>query len=160
MNPIACFKSFPWLVLVVLMTAMGCATKSTVESRKAERPMAFASLPPDHQELVAEGQVVVGMSEDAVYIAWGKPAQVLHSADATGARNTWLYYGTTSDTYTYWDYYHVPRPRGGSYLGRTMRRDLAVRGYISAELVFKDGLLESFRTLPKPPQRHYDSPWF
>ena len=160
MNRSVCIRSLTWLAAAVAMTVMGCATKSTVESRQAERAMAFASLPTDQQQLVAEGQVAVGMPEDAVYIAWGKPAQVLHSADATGARTIWLYHGTTSDIYTYWDYYHVPHPRRGAYLGRTMRRDLAVRGYVSAELVFKDGLLESYRTLPKPPQRHYDSPWF
>jgi hypothetical protein len=43
---------------------------------------------------------------------------------------------------------------------RGLRRDLSVRDYISAELVFKDGLLESYRTLPKPPERRFDSPWF
>lgn len=147
-----------WLVLMVL--AAGCATKSTVETRIAERSIAFASLPVEHQELASDGQVAIGMSEDAVYIAWGRPAQVLQSGDSSGMRTTWLYHGTTSDTFTYWDYYHVPHPRGGSYLARTMRRDLLVRDYISAELVFKDGLLESYRTLPKPTERRFDSPWF
>ncbi|MFM1942543.1 MAG: hypothetical protein RI897_1525 [Verrucomicrobiota bacterium] len=148
------------LLVVALLGVSGCATRSTVETRKSERHAAYAELPPDQQALVDEGQIAVGMSEDAAYIAWGKPAEVLHSGDANGTRTTWLYHGTSSDSYTYWDYYYVPRPNGGSYLARNLRRDFDVRSYVSAELVFKEGKLESFRTLGKPSERNYSAPGF
>lgn len=153
-----------WASLVAailgLGIAVGCATKSTVESRKTERAASYATLPPDHRNLVDQGQIAVGMSEDATYIAWGQPAQVLEEGDASGTRTIWLYHGTTSDSYTYWDYYHVPHPNGGSYLARTLRRDYDIRDYVSAELVFREGKLESFRTLPRPSERRFSSPGY
>jgi hypothetical protein len=43
----------------------------------------------------------------------------------------------------------VPGPNG-AYFTRRLDRDFSVREYVSAELVFRDGLLQSWRTLPKP----------
>lgn len=42
------------------------------------------------------------MSEDAVYIAWGKPAQILHQEDQRGASTTWLYEGAWMEETRYW----------------------------------------------------------
>jgi hypothetical protein len=145
--------------MALWLGVVGCATKSTVETRKAERLAVYAELPEDQRELVDEGQIAVGMSEDAVYIAWGKPAQVLYSGDASGTRTTWLYHDTKTDSYVAYDYYYVPRPRGGTYLARTLRHDYDVREYVSAELVFAEGRLESFRTLPRPSENRYGGPW-
>jgi deoxyinosine 3'endonuclease (endonuclease V) len=140
-----------WLGLIVLVCAVGCATKSTVQTRKQERAAAYADLPVEQRQLVDQGQIQVGMNEDAVYIAWGKPAEVLRAGDAAGETVTWLYHGTTSDEYVFWRYHEVPRPGGGRYLTRHLDRDINVRDYVSAELVFREGLLASWRMLPKPP---------
>jgi hypothetical protein len=151
-------RGWAGLFLAGLLGA-GCASPSTVTTRKQERAAAYAALSAEHQALVDAGRVAVGMGEDAVYMAWGKPAQVLQSGDATGLRTTWLYHGNTTDTYQYWHYYPMPRPGGGYAMARTLQRDIDVREYVSAELVFKDGVLQSFRTLPRPPERSYLAPW-
>jgi hypothetical protein len=139
------------MAVLLACGGMGCAAKSTIETRKTERAAAFAGLPVEQQRLVDQGLIQVGMSEDAVYMAWGKPEQALRSGDATGETVTWLYHGTTTDEYVYWRYYEVPRPGGRGYLTRHMDREIDVREYVSAELVFRNGKLESWRMLPRPP---------
>lgn len=144
-----------WLVVL----AVGCATtKSTIESRKAERAEDYAKLSAEHRSLVDQGQIKAGLSEAAVFIAWGKPAQVLHAGDATGETTTWLYHGQTSDDYLFWRFHPVLRPDGTSYLTRTLDRTVDVRSYVSAELTFRAGQLVSWRMLPKPPSGTYFDP--
>jgi hypothetical protein len=147
-------------VLCVLTTAVllssGCASPSATDPReiarrRAERAAAYAVLAPDHQALVDAGQIRVGMSEDAVFIAWGKSAQVLRSGDSSGEVTTWLYEGTTTDSYLSWNYREITRKDGTTYLDRFMDRDINIRTYISAELTFRGGILASWKMLPKPP---------
>jgi hypothetical protein len=139
----------------MLFLAAGCSTPSTVESRRQEKLPAYTALPEDQKARVDKGEVVVGMDEDAVYIALGKPAQVLKSADANGAIVTWLYEGLTTEDYIGWRYATV-LGRKGAYTGTPyLTRDTEYSSYISAELVFRGGKLESFRELPKPPNKTY-----
>jgi len=142
----------------LLLVLSGCATtQPTVESRRAERAAAYGVLPPEHRKLVDEGQIKVGMNEDAVYIAWGQPAQVLQSEDASGQITTWLYQGTTTDEFVGWRFVEIPGPNG-SYLTRRVDRDFSVREYVSAELAFRDGKLLNWRTLAKPGGNTYYTP--
>ena len=140
-------------LVVFLVVADGCSTPSTVASRRQERAAAYAALPAEMRTIVDQGQLKVGMSEDAVYIAWGKPAQKLQSGDASGEQVLWLYQGTTSDTYLNWRYQTMLRPDGSTFLDRTMDRNLDVREYVSADLTFQNGVLKSWRTLPRPASR-------
>lgn len=147
---------FRILFLVLALVLAGCATQANTDPRriarrKAERAAAFAALPPDQQGLVEQGQIRVGMNTDAVYIAWGQPAQVLQSGDASGETTTWLYEGTTTDDYLSWNYREVVRKDGTAYLDRFLDRDINLRTYISAELTFRGGALASWKMLPKPP---------
>jgi hypothetical protein len=146
------------MTMTILVLTVACATKSTVQTRKQERAAAYAAMPAEHQRLIDQGQIQVGMTEDAVYIAWGRPAEVLRAGDATGETVTWLYHGTTSDEFVYWRYHEVPRPGGGRYLTRHLDRDVTVREYVSAELVFREGRLEYWRMLPKPPRATHFGP--
>lgn len=142
------------LLLPALVFLAGCATKSTVATRRAERAAAYGALAADERGLVDQGQIRTGLGEDAVYISWGKPAQVLRSGDATGERTTWLYESTTTDTYHHWSYHESPRRDGTSYIDRSLDTDYNFRDYVSAELVFRGGKLESWRMLPKPPEQN------
>jgi hypothetical protein len=144
-----------WRVGLILL--VGCATKPTVESRRQERPAAYAALTTEQQQLVDKGEIKVGMNEDAVYIAWGKPAQVLQSEDKSGHVTTWVYQGTTTDEYVGWRYMELAGPRGPIFT-RRLDSDFNVRDYVSAELVFRDGKLQSWRTLPKPAGNTYFAP--
>src|SRR5882757_4212304 len=50
----------------------GC---STTESRISEHPDIYQSLSPRDQALVSHGQIRPGMSQNAVWLAWGSPEQ-------------------------------------------------------------------------------------
>lgn len=149
---------FASALLAMLFATAGCATKPTVETRRQERSAAYEALSPEQKKLVDEGQIKVGMNEDTVYIAWGKPAQVLQSEDTNGHVTTWLYQGTTTDEYVGWRYVELAGPNGPRF-ARRLDRDFNSRDYVSAELVFRDGQLQSWRTLAKPPgNTYYRSP--
>lgn len=131
-------RSFLFLILGFLLT--GCATSSTIAARKQERAASYAALPSESQALVDRGQIRRGMSEDAVYIAWGKPSQILQQEDQRGAITTWLYHGSFLEETRYWP-----------HRARVPYNDYDIRSYISAEVVFQNGEVSNWRTLPKPP---------
>ena len=126
--------------LLVALTLTACATRSTIQSRKQERATGYAALSPEIQKLVDDGQIRRGMSEDAVYIAWGRPAQVLQQEDARGPRAIWLYEGGWMEETRYWS---------GRRYGH-LERDYQPRTYVRAEIVFVNGAVESWRSLPQP----------
>jgi len=90
----------------------GC---STTETRISDHPEIFQTLSPRDQELVRAGKIREGMSENAVWIAWGAPDQ-----KATGVAR-----GKPVETWIYNDYYYAnspyPYPYGpfgyGGYFG-------------------------------------------
>lgn len=148
-----------WLAWVGLTGAVlllaSCASSAPtdpkqVARRRTEKAAAYGQLTPEQQAVVDQGQIRVGLPEDAVYIAWGRPAQVLRSGDASGESVTWLYEGTTTDDYLSWNYREVIRKDGTTYLDRFLDRDINIRTYVSAELTFREGKLAAWRMLPKP----------
>jgi hypothetical protein len=134
-------------VLMLAALAVGCA--STVEKRKKENYGAYSSLTPDFQTAVDQGQVKIGMSPDAVYLAWGKPSQVLTNESAQGTFVTWLYQGSRLKSYRYWTQH--------TYLYSDYTWDQAYLAtsyypveYVRAEVVFENNLVKEWRTLPAP----------
>ena len=127
-----------FIVLLAALLLTGCAT-STVQSRKQERAGAFAALSPEFQAPVADGQIRRGMTEDAVYIAWGKPMQILHEENSQGRATTWLYEGGWMEETRYW-----------TYRARTPITDYQPRAYVGAEILFVKGVVVWGRTLPQP----------
>jgi hypothetical protein len=126
------------LLLLAGLLLSGCAT-SNIESRKRERAASYAALSPEFQGLVADGQIRRGMTEDAVYIAWGKPAQVLQEENETGLATIWIYLGGWMEETRYW----YPNRRFPEH-------DYQPRTYVRAEIIFVNGLVSSWRTLPQP----------
>jgi len=125
-----------FLLACLLLT--GCAT-SSVESRRRERAAGFAALSPEFQTLVNDGQIRRGMTQDAVYIAWGKPAQILQREDQQGVVTIWLYHGGWMEETRYWPHY-----------SRVPLNDYQPRTYVSAEITFVNGVVQAWRTLPQP----------
>jgi hypothetical protein len=123
--------------LCCCLVVAGCATSSTLESRKQERAAVYTALPPPQKALVDQGKIQTGMSSDAVYLAWGPPSQVLEQETAQGHITVWLYHGQAVEEYRYW-------------IGRHLETDYYPRNYISAEVIFQNGAVTSWRTLPKP----------
>lgn len=129
-----------FVLLLVAVVMVGCAT-SSIESRRQERMTSYASLSPEVKSAVDAGQIRRGMTSDAVYIAWGKPSQILQQEDERGPVTTWLYHGSYLEETRYWPY----RARVPNY-------DYNIRGYVSAEVIFQNGVVTNWRTLPKPPE--------
>ena len=127
-----------FLLLLASLLLTGCAT-STIESRKRERTSGFAALSPEFKSLVSDGQIRRGMSEDAVYIAWGKPAQILQREDQSGLETIWVYLGGWMEETRYWYPYR-----------RVPETDYQPRTYVRAEIVFVNGAVSSWQTLPQP----------
>jgi hypothetical protein len=74
----------------------GC---STLETRIQERPEAFRRLSPSDQALVQQGKIREGMSQDAVYIAWGPPSHRVPGRNRGQLVETWVYDATAAGDY-------------------------------------------------------------
>jgi len=137
------------LLLLGVSIVTGCATSIT--SRKEERLSSYNALPAEQRLAVDTGQIKVGMSEDAVYIALGKPSQVVRGESSAGPINTWLYLGTYFDEYRGWGYYgNYHSYRGRSYTAPYMTYDYVPRNYVRTEVRFEQGVVKEWRTLPGP----------
>ena len=140
----------PSLFLAISLLFAGCVTRSTIESRRTERLSAYNSLAPEEKQLVDQGQVKMGMTSDAVYIAWGPPSETLESEDPQQGRiSTWRYYGSWMQESRYWAYRESGRGPD-LYLERYLVTDYHPRDYVRAEIHFQNGRVLSWRTLPRP----------
>ena len=136
------------LSIFLLLLLCGCAS-STVESRRKERLSGYLSLSAEQKQLVDQGQIKVGMNQDAVYIAWGPPSEILESESGEGRATTWVYHGQWMEESRFWTYREVPQ--GGTvFLERHLESDYFPRQYIRAEISFSNGLVTRWRTLPRP----------
>lgn len=82
-------KSCSLVVLVVFGLILGgCASPDT---RIQKAPEIFAQLTPEHQELVRQGKVAVGFSQDAVRLALGDSDRQWTRTDSVGTREVWSY---------------------------------------------------------------------
>ena len=140
-------------VLLAALAAVfvaGCA--STVESRKKERVSAYSQLDSEAQTLVDQGRIKIGMPMDAVYIAWGKPSQVVQSESPDGHTVTWIYHGTYYQEYPYWSYgphFHHHGYYPYFYSSPVMDYGYIPRDYVRGQVTFQDGLVTQWRTLPR-----------
>ena len=86
------------LLCAAALLVGGCAS-SSIEKRREERIQTYSSLAPEDKAMVDLGQIKVGMTMDAVYIAWGKPSQILLGETSDGQQTTWIYHGTHVEPY-------------------------------------------------------------
>jgi hypothetical protein len=139
-----------FIALVVAAVLAGCAS-STIESRRKDRPAAYSALSAEQRALVDQGQVRVGMSQDAVYIAWGEPKQKTQAEGAEGLTEMWIYHDSTLDNHRYWAFRERTDSKTGRvYLDRTLENDFQIREYVSAEITFANGVVKNWRTRPMP----------
>ena len=137
--------------MIATLLFAGCATPTTIESRRAERLSVYSSLAPEEKQLVDQGQIKMGIPADAVYIAWGPPSEVLESETPQhGHITTWRYYGSWMQESRYWAYRETSRGGHDLYLERYLVSDYQPRDYVRAEIDFRDGRVLSWRTLPRP----------
>ena len=143
-------RIFMPLILLATAVVTGC---STVGSRKAERADAYNALSAQQRALVDEGIIDAGMNTNAVYIAWGKPYEIMRVDFPSGERTVWVYTGATSEPVSSWQYRPSSNPyspRSGTY-DRTTNTVLRRRtnGWVS----FENGKVVSFDSYaPSPAQ--------
>jgi hypothetical protein len=76
---------------------------STPQTRISEHPDLYQSLSHRDQALVSQGQIRIGMSRTAVWLAWGTADQKIMGNMGGGPTETWIYTYYTS--YPYYPYY-------------------------------------------------------
>ncbi len=142
---------WPSLILLAVLVSTGCRS-STIETRRVERSAAYEALSAEWKELVDNGQIKVGMSQDAVFIAWGPPSQVLQRETTAGLTTTWLYHSTYMEETRYWAFREVYRGNQ-PFLERYLERTYDPRDYVRAEITFRQGVVSEWSTLPRPTGR-------
>lgn len=112
-------RPFSWaLVACVAVGAFLVSGCSTINSRIEDNRAAFEQLSPSDRALVSEGRIRGGMSEQAVYIAWGSPQQRAAGAIHNTPTETWVYTITTTlPGYGYGGLYGPGFLGGGFYGG-------------------------------------------
>ena len=65
-----------------------------------KREDAIAQHPKEHQELIRKRRVCIGMSKDAVILAWGRPQSINRTVGAWGTHEQWVY---GSGSYLYFE---------------------------------------------------------
>jgi hypothetical protein len=67
------------------------ASCSTPQTRISEHPDLYQTLSHRDQALVSQGQIRIGMSRTAVWLAWGSPDRKIVGNMGRGPRETWIY---------------------------------------------------------------------
>ena len=81
-----------WALLACIATgALALSGCSTISSRIDANRAAFDQLPPEQRALVSQGNIQAGMSQEAVYIAWGQPQGKAVGMVRGVPTETWIY---------------------------------------------------------------------
>lgn len=85
-------RSFGRASTLALATgALILASCSTPQTRISDHPDLYQSLSHRDQALVSQGQIRIGMSRTAVWLAWGSPDRKIVGNMGGGPTETWLY---------------------------------------------------------------------
>ena len=106
-------KTLLFGLFVGALCLTGC---ETLENRISEHQDMFNSLSPRDQSLVRQGQIRSGMSMNAVWLAWGSPAQKTVGEMRGRPTETWIYVESRTAPYgsAYYPYYgYGPHFYGG-----------------------------------------------
>lgn len=79
--------------LSACLLSASCAP-STPQARIQRHPEKFDSLTPKQQELVQSGRLERGMSQDAVFLAWGAPSRTFQGSRNNRISERWDYSGS------------------------------------------------------------------
>lgn len=71
---------------------MGACQTATPAKRIESNPVMYRSLSAEQQLMVQQGRICKGMTKDAVFLAWGKPASAPMVGERDGKRfERWVY---------------------------------------------------------------------
>jgi hypothetical protein len=93
-----------FLPVFLSLFCVGCASP---QSRAKDNPAVYGKLTPAQQQLALKGRIGMGMSQDAVFIALGRPERKKVRRVEKGEEETWIYFRTDFDEVPRWsrDYY-------------------------------------------------------
>jgi hypothetical protein len=77
--------------LAVATSALILTSCSTPQTRISEHPDLYQTLSQRDQALVNQGQIRIGMSRTAVWLAWGSPDRKIVGNMGGGPTETWVY---------------------------------------------------------------------
>jgi len=80
-----------FLFLFSVFCATSCSSRSAPERRIEKYPGLYGQLSSEHRDLVYRGEVAEGMSQDAVFLAWGRPDIVRSGSREGRASELWAY---------------------------------------------------------------------
>ena len=83
------------LPLALLAILFASCSSSTPQGRIESDPARYGQLSSQDKRMVEQGKIRVGMTQDAVYLAWGKPHAVSKGGSSGGSTERWTYTGQT-----------------------------------------------------------------
>jgi hypothetical protein len=90
------------LPLCLTVSALILTSCETTQDRIAKRPEIYQGLSANDQALVSRGQIRPGMSQNAVWLAWGSPERKITGNMRGHSTETWIYITYETAPYPYW----------------------------------------------------------
>jgi hypothetical protein len=90
------------LVIGVAASALIITSCETTENRISKHPEIYQGLSANDQALVSHGQIRPGMSQNAVWLAWGGPDRKITGNMRGQATETWIYVHYETAPYPYY----------------------------------------------------------
>ncbi len=90
-------RLLPSLVALTLLggtasTIVSCSSRTAGERRSQKHPELYASLTDSEKALVSRGEISEGMSQDAVFLSWGRPDRVRTGSQRGRKTEAWAYF--------------------------------------------------------------------
>jgi len=138
------------LTFAVAASTLLFTSCASTETRISEHRELFNSLSPNDQARVSQGQIRSGMSQDAVWLAWGSPEQKQSGEIRGRAAETWIYMNYTN-AYAYGPYgygygYGFGRGLYGGFGGSYIVRSRHGRSYF----IYGDPFFDPFYSAIPP----------
>lgn len=136
------------LALACALLFAGCATqRELIEKRIGERAGFFATLPPEKQQQLREGNLGAGDTTDAVWIVYGRPDRVFQRVTGTTTNEVWSYvaYDASYSDSPHPVYHPVRLSRGRTawYPSTVWSTDIYQHPYEYLRIEFQDGRILS-----------------
>lgn len=79
------------LTCAFALSLLTACSVNTTQSRISRNGAMYSLLSAEHRSLVASGQIIKGMSKDAVYLAWGSPSRIFKLEEEGKPKERWVY---------------------------------------------------------------------
>ena len=94
---------------LIFLTLLICNCNSTIESRIQNNPQLYSALTGPEKKAVSKGLIIKGMSQDAVYLAWGRPSGIIERNSYGKSIEKWRYSSlmpVVNQNFLYNDYHY------------------------------------------------------